>query len=71
MQRRTYALVSVRCESMIIQTAVYESVRGGFLEWLHVKPWNHERNLIGEHLISWVAVVSWFVHVGHVQAMCT
>jgi len=42
------------------------SVRGGFLEWLHVKPWNHERNLIGEYLISRVAVVSLFVHVGHV-----
>jgi len=30
------------------------------------KPWNHERNLIGEHLISRVVVVSLFVHDGHV-----
>jgi len=66
MQRRTYALVSVSCESMIVQTPVLGSVRGGFLEWLHVKPWNHERNLIGGHLISRVVVVSLFMHVGQV-----
>ena len=28
------------------------------------KPWSHERNLIGEHLISRVVVVSLFEHVG-------
>jgi len=51
---------------MTVQMAVYGSVRGSSLEWLHVKPWNHERNLIGEHLNSRIAVVSLFVHVGHV-----
>jgi len=35
------------------------------------KPWNHERNLIREYLISRIVVVSLFVHAGHVQAMCT
>jgi len=30
---------------MIVQTAVLGSIRGGFLEWLHVKPWNHEKKL--------------------------
>jgi len=30
MQRRTYARVSVSCESMNVQMVVYESVHGGF-----------------------------------------